>query len=80
MRTYERGVEAETLACGSGAVAVAILLATWGEADPAEPIRIQSRSGAAAVDPPSAIRASGWLPSLSGEGRIVFRGRARENS
>jgi diaminopimelate epimerase len=77
MRTYERGVEAETLACGSGAVAVAILLATWGDADPAEPIRIQSRSGL-----PLSIRlqrsADRWLPSLSGEGRIVFRGALGE--
>jgi len=77
MRTYERGVEAETLACGSGAVAVAILLATWAEADPNAPIRIQSRSGL-----PLSIRLkrSGdrWLPSLSGEGRIVFRGALGE--
>jgi diaminopimelate epimerase len=77
MRTYERGVEAETLACGSGAVAVAILLATWGDAEAASPIRILSRSGL-----PLTIRLqlSGhrWLPSLSGEGRIVFRGALGE--
>jgi diaminopimelate epimerase len=77
MRTYERGVEAETLACGSGAVAVAILLAAWGEADPGSPIRIESRSGL-----PLSIRLqrSGdrWLPSLCGEGRIVFRGALGE--
>ena len=77
MRTYERGVEAETLACGSGAVAVAILLVTWGEARLGSPIPIESRSG---LPLSVTLRRSEdrWLPSLSGEGRIVFRGSLGE--
>lgn len=77
MRTYERGVEAETLACGSGAVAVAILLATWGDAQPSSPIEIATHSG---LTLSVRLRRDGdqWLPSLSGEGRIVFRGALEE--
>jgi diaminopimelate epimerase len=36
MRTYERGVEAETLACGSGAIASALWLAGAGARSPVE--------------------------------------------
>jgi len=43
MRTYERGVEAETLACGTGAVASAIVLAHQGLST--SPTRIRTSSG-----------------------------------
>ncbi|HMC54774.1 MAG TPA: diaminopimelate epimerase [Gemmatimonadaceae bacterium] len=70
-RTYERGVEAETLACGTGAVATAVLLTVWGLAK--GQTRLQTRSGREL-----SVRLSGAsdrpVPSLSGEGRIVFRG------
>jgi diaminopimelate epimerase len=43
VRTYERGVEDETLACGTGAVASAILMARIGRARP--PVAVRVRSG-----------------------------------
>jgi diaminopimelate epimerase len=69
MRTFERGVEGETLACGTGAVASAILLSLWGLTDGA--ICIRTRSGKQLTV--RLERSDGlWLPSLSGEGRVVF--------
>ena len=44
VRTYERGVEDETLACGTGSVASAILLARLGRVKP--PVAVTVRSGA----------------------------------
>jgi diaminopimelate epimerase len=72
MRTYERGVEAETLACGTGSVATAALLQSWGRSGSTTtiwtrsgmPLRVRFRETAAGV----------VTPSLNGEGRIVFRG------
>jgi len=70
MRTFERGVEGETLACGTGAVAVALAAAASGGAS--SPVALRTRSGAALTvryeGPPR--RASGVR--LEGEARLVY--------
>lgn len=72
IRTFERGVEGETLACGTGTVAAAAVLAPNGSAK--LPWSVKTASGAV-------LRVSGRMgregrlesPRLDGEGRLVFR-------
>ena len=75
MRTYERGVEAETLACGTGAVATAILLSAWDESG--ETASIETRSGQM-LRVRLSRSAGAWRPSLAGDARIVFKGTLGE--
>ena len=72
MRTYERGVEGESEACGTGAAACAVLLSAWKEAS-GELIEVLTTSGRTMT---VTLRQSpeGVRPSLRGEGRIVFAG------
>ena len=72
LRTYERGVEAETLACGTGTVGAAAALAARGLTE--LPVRITSWGGNVFS---VAGRIDGTLvrePWLCGEGRLVFEG------
>lgn len=72
MRTFERGVEGETLACGTGAVACALTLASQGQGQ--SPARLWTRSG---LPLDVSFTSGGDVATsihLSGEGRLVFRG------
>jgi diaminopimelate epimerase len=73
MRTYERGVEAETLACGTGAVAAACTLDLWKIGT--LPTRIVTRSGLALEVRARRLQTDEYGDIwLAGEARIVFRG------
>lgn len=73
MRTYERGVEGETLACGTGAVGAGCAIQEWGLAR--LPINIESRSGRILSVRATKAQDDGYEDVwLAGEGRMVFRG------
>lgn len=72
LRTYERGVEGETHACGTGTVGAGFALATRG-LQPL-PVRISSWSGM--IYSVAGRLEGAWArePWLCGEGRLVFEG------
>ena len=77
IRTYERGVEAETYACGTGAVATAACLVSWQMASGDTGIRLRTASDRV-LTVRLADHADGAWSELSGEGRTVFHGVLHE--
>jgi diaminopimelate epimerase len=76
VRTWERGVEAETLACGSGAVASAVVTSFLTGSNP--PVSVATRSGETLEV--SFVR-DGELARdvvLTGDARVVFEGTLQE--
>lgn len=70
MRTYERGVEGETLACGSGAIASAL----WAVGEGASaPVTIRTAGGDDLVVDFRA-EGEGRVATLTGPAVVVFRG------
>lgn len=71
IRTYERGVEGETLACGTGTVAAGVALAAKGEAT--LPVRFRSRGGQELLVHAVLNRRRASEVWLGGQGKLVFR-------
>jgi diaminopimelate epimerase len=69
IRTYERGVENETLACGTGAVAAAVVLARLALAGP--PVDLLTQGG-------DLLRVS-FSPTADGAGNVLLEGPATVN-
>lgn len=78
MRTYERGVEAETLACGTGAVASAVVSASRGMVD--SPVEIITSSGMPLVASFDLSENGARTVTLRGQTRIVMTGTLRPDA
>lgn len=73
IRTFERGVEAETQACGTGAAAAALLAHARGYA--ASPVRVHTRNGGVLTIGIDAPRDTPAVLHLTGPANVVFTGQ-----
>jgi len=76
VRTYERGVEDETLACGTGAVASAIIAAE--AEDISSPITVESRSGEMLKVYFDMVEGNFKNVYLEGKAKLVYEGEIQD--
>jgi diaminopimelate epimerase len=67
VRTYERGVEDETMACGTGAIASALMVAVWKGMS--SPVAVETRGGE--------VLAISFRHTEQGFSEVYLEGRAR---
>ena len=77
-RTYERGVEDETLACGTGAVASAVTAALRGKVRP--PVTVRVRGGFDLIVHFELNNGAASNIRLEGDARVVFTGELTEEA
>lgn len=78
IRTYERGVEDETLACGTGAVAAALIAAVKGFAD--SPVNMRTRGGSILTVYFERDGSEFKNVYLEGEARVIYDGQLWEEA
>jgi diaminopimelate epimerase len=76
IRSWERGVEGETLACGSGVVAAAVVAAERRGVVP--PVTLRTRSGRDLVVDFRLVGDAATEVTLCGDARVVFEGQLSE--
>ena len=73
VRTYERGVEDETLACGTGSVAAAVT--AWTQKKASSPVYVETRSGEHLIIHIESSGSSLKKVFLEGSAQFVFEGK-----
>jgi diaminopimelate epimerase len=71
VRTYERGVEGETLSCGSGVVASAVVSGLFGKVQ--SPVSVLTRSGITLEVSYDTIGGHAESVRLRGDARLIYR-------
>jgi diaminopimelate epimerase len=72
VRTYERGVEGETLACGTGAIASALVCAARSRV--ASPVEVKTRSGESLIIHFKQLQNEFSEVFLEGEAKVAYEG------
>ncbi|MFQ5596479.1 MAG: diaminopimelate epimerase [Nitrospiria bacterium] len=78
IRTYERGVENETLACGTGAIGAALVATALEKTMP--PVSLRTRSGVMLVVDFRQERLDFKDISLEGDARIIYKGEIEKEA
>lgn len=78
IRTYERGVEDETLACGTGSIAVALVMAAIKGME--SPLKVKTKSGGILVIHFKKTADKFTDIFLEGDARVIYKGELMEDA